>query len=76
MRDVCGAVVTESDLQILSRCNRDFIWTLERIVGTSIERKPVKHSAINKELTDLGKVWSEHVLENVKAYGKSTDSLT
>lgn len=69
LREVCGATITEADLQILARCNEDFLTALESIVGTTIEgRKVVGCGELELKLRKIGDVWSEHILENVKAY--------
>mmetsp|Transcript_5234 Transcript_5234/g.9361 ORF Transcript_5234/g.9361 Transcript_5234/m.9361 type:complete len:666 (-) Transcript_5234:2682-4679(-) len=69
-RHVTGSVITERDLQTLERCNRDNIKALERIVG--VDRKGIemhdKGKAVEMELRAAGDVWSEHILENAKAY--------
>ena len=63
-------VITERDLQTLERCNRENIRTLERLVG--IDRKGMEmHELLRnteEELRDAGDLWSEHILENAKAY--------
>jgi hypothetical protein len=64
-----GAVVSESDLMILERCNQDTIQALECIVGTDSKGcriSPGTHTV--KELRRAGDTWSEHVLANPKAY--------
>lgn len=72
IRHFCKAVITESDLQILARCNQECIRALEDIVGASSDRK--NHRLIagpsKAELTlrSAGNVWSNHVLEYTKAY--------
>ncbi|CAB9524779.1 expressed unknown protein [Seminavis robusta] len=69
-RHILGAVITERDLQILERCNRDNIQALEEIVGVDAEGKRLK-TALTQTVRDLraiGDRWSEHVLENAKAY--------
>ncbi len=66
-RHFTGAVITEKDLAILERCNRDNLFALEEIVGaesTGVLFESVKE----KELRKAGDIWSEHVLENAKAY--------
>lgn len=63
-------VITERDLQTLERCNRENIRTLERLVG--VDRKGMEmHELLRnmeEELRRAGDLWSEHVLENAKAY--------
>ena len=69
-RKISGAVITERDLQILERCNRNNISALEDIVGANRESIPFDRSkdSKGKELRAAGDIWSEHILENVKAY--------
>ena len=59
-RNVTGAVITERDLQILERCNRDNLFALTEICGESTKTE--------KELRAAGDYWAEHILENAKAY--------
>jgi len=66
-RQLSGAIVTERDLQVLERCNRDNIDALEEIVGTD-DRGTKFESHEEKELRKAGDFWSEHILENAKAY--------
>mmetsp|Transcript_4309 Transcript_4309/g.7220 ORF Transcript_4309/g.7220 Transcript_4309/m.7220 type:complete len:1456 (-) Transcript_4309:148-4515(-) len=69
-RYVTGSIINERDLQTLERLNVDNIKALERIVG--VDRKGVKlHDKLlhqEAELRAAGDVWSEHILENAKAY--------
>jgi hypothetical protein len=69
-RGVTGAVATEQDLLTLERCNNDGITALERIIG--VDRNGIAvHKSLNEteeELRGAGNLWSEHILENVKAY--------
>ena len=62
--------ITERDLQTLERCNRDNIKALERIVG--VDRNGVEVHELLKQTPDelraAGDLWSEHILENAKAY--------
>ena len=69
-RGVTGAIITERDLQTLERCNRDNIKALERIVGVDRNGNQVheKLERTVKELRKAGDLWSEHILENAKAY--------
>ena len=69
-RHITGAAITERDLQILERCNRDNIKALESIVGVDAKGNTlaVKDQAAVKELRAIGDRWAEHVLENAKAY--------
>jgi hypothetical protein len=69
-RHASGAVITETDLEILERCNRDNIEALEHIVGVdyNIGKVPLSESRTEAELRAAGDVWAEHILENAKAY--------
>lgn len=74
-RHASGAIITERDLQTLERCNRDNLRALGEIVGVrstvrvrvsyQVHEKP---SATEMDLRAAGDVWSEHILEGVKAY--------
>ncbi len=69
-RYVTGSTINERDLQTLERLNVDNIKALERIVG--VDRKgTILHDKLLRTEADLraaGDVWSEHILENAKAY--------
>jgi hypothetical protein len=69
-RHASGAVITETDLEILERCNRDNIDALEHIVGVNknSDKVPLSESRTEAQLRDAGDVWAEHILENAKAY--------
>lgn len=70
-RHVTGATITERDLQILERCNRDNIQALEAIVGVDVNGKILQDATLTNTMRELraqGDTWSEHVLENAKAY--------
>jgi hypothetical protein len=69
-RGVTGAVVTEQDLLTLERCNNDGITALERIIGVDRNGNALHKSQneTEEELRGAGNLWSEHILENVKAY--------
>ena len=66
-RQISGAIITESDLQNLERCNRENIYALQEIVGTDYGGVEFE-SEVEKDLRTSGNIWAEHVLENVKAY--------
>lgn len=69
LRTFCGAIVTESDLRILERCNQESINALECIVGSDrFGVRSIIGTNTEQELRRAGNVWSEHVLENPKAY--------
>lgn len=59
-RNVTGAVITERDIRILERCNRDNLYALSQITEEGGETE--------QELRAAGDIWAEHILENVKAY--------
>lgn len=69
-RHTTGALITTRDLQILERCNRDGILALQEIVGVDATGEPMVEYLVNKskELRAMGDFWSEHVLENARAY--------
>lgn len=67
-RAVTGAIITEQDLKILERCNRDNIVALEKIVGRDQKGRADPNKKTMKSLRAAGDMWSEHILENVKAY--------
>lgn len=69
-RNVTGAVVTLKDLETLERCNRENIVALEDIVGADTAGFPFATGEDSTEmhLREAGDVWSNHILENVKAY--------
>jgi len=69
-RHLSGALITESDLQILERCNQDCIHALENIVGVDCEGNRLQGDRLQTErsLRDAGRLWSDHVLENARAY--------
>jgi hypothetical protein len=69
-RHVTGAVVTFKDLQTLERCNRENIAALEDIVGADTAGLPFAAGEDSTEihLRKAGDMWSNHILENVKAY--------
>jgi hypothetical protein len=68
-RRVSGAVITDSDVRILERCNRDNIQAMESITGGSRYggRLPAELAEPEIDLRDAGKLWSDHVLENARA---------
>jgi hypothetical protein len=53
-----GAVVTEKDLQILEKCNRDNVFALEDIVGNDFGGTTFK-SELEKSLRHSGDIWAE-----------------
>ena len=57
-------------MQTLERCNSDNIKSLERIVGVDRKGNEVHELYKNteEELRAAGDLWSEHILENAKAY--------
>lgn len=67
LRAITGAVISEGDLEILERLNRDNISALEDITGTSRCGEALK-DATECQLRAAGDIWSEHILENAKAY--------
>jgi len=69
-RSITGSVITERDLQTLERCNLANIKSLERIVGVDHRGYEIQKSMkdTEEELRAAGDIWSEHILENAKAY--------
>ena len=69
-RRLSGAVINQDDLRILERCNLENISALESIVGISNEDGKLKPngSTVEQELREVGNMWGDHVLENVRAY--------
>jgi hypothetical protein len=68
-RRVSGAVITESDIKILERCNRDNIKALETITGGGRNGEPLLSELAEPEklLREAGRQWSDHILENARA---------
>lgn len=68
-RHIAGAAMTETDVKILERCNRDNIQALESIVG--VDRMgnglPEADRSAEKALRERGRIWSDHILENARA---------
>jgi hypothetical protein len=69
-RHLSGALITEADLRALERCNRECIGALENIVGVDRTGKRFEGngSHTEKTLRAAGQLWSDHVLENARAY--------
>lgn len=67
---ISGAVITSRDLQVLERCNQRNITALEEIVGIDRKGNEIheRRSKTESELREAGDLWSEHILENAKAY--------
>ena len=57
-RQFSGAIITETDLKVLERCNRDNIYALENLVGVD-DTGAKFESGEEKELRRAGDVWSE-----------------
>lgn len=58
LRQVTGAVITEKDLQVLEKCNRDNIYALEHIVGAESIGGTFE-SEKEEELRKSGDIWAE-----------------
>lgn len=68
-RTATGAVISEQDLQILEKCNKENIEALSEIVGANRFGYALDTvTIVEKDLRQAGDVWSEHILENAKAY--------
>lgn len=66
---VTGAAINEQDIQILERCNQMNIDALTEIVGVNILGYPLDRvPKVLLALREAGDLWSEHVLENARAY--------
>ena len=68
-RHVTAATISEQDLQILERCNRENLHALSEIVG--MDRSGMElthHDVVEKDLRAVGNLWADHILENVRAY--------
>eukprot|EP00523_Entomoneis_sp_CCMP467_P020382 CAMPEP_0168849630 /NCGR_PEP_ID=MMETSP0727-20121128/11463_1 /TAXON_ID=265536 /ORGANISM="Amphiprora sp., Strain CCMP467" /LENGTH=1558 /DNA_ID=CAMNT_0008903533 /DNA_START=441 /DNA_END=5117 /DNA_ORIENTATION=+ len=68
-RHAVKATISEQDLQIIERCNRENIEALEEIVGaTRFGNRIESKGFVENELRATGKLWADHVLENARAY--------
>jgi hypothetical protein len=69
-RQMTGAIITETDLQVLEKCNRENINALCEIIGVTTLGEPyVDDKAVTEiELRQAGDLWANHVLENARAY--------
>ena len=68
-RHLTAATISEQDLRILERCNRENLDALGEIVGVDhygvrVEQKDI----VEKDLRRAGDLWAEHILENARAY--------
>lgn len=68
-RRITGAVITETDIKILERCNRDNIRALESITGCGKNGEQLLAEFAHPEtlLREAGRQWSDHILENARA---------
>ena len=69
-RRMTGAVITETDLQVLEKCNRENIDALCEIIGVTTLAEPFagEKAATESELRKAGDLWANHILENARAY--------
>ena len=68
-RHATAATISEQDLQILERCNRENLNALVEIVGMDRAGIGLQHQDIvEKELRQAGDLWADHILENARAY--------
>lgn len=69
-RSITGAVITEQDLEILEKCNKLNIDALTEIVGVTRKGWEMdrKENLVENELREAGNLWSDHILENARAY--------
>lgn len=69
-RRMTGAIITETDLHVLEKCNRENINALCDIIGVTTLGEPYAgdKAVTEVELRQAGNLWANHVLENVRAY--------
>ncbi|KAL7566062.1 hypothetical protein ACA910_009849 [Epithemia clementina (nom. ined.)] len=68
-RHTTGATISEQDLRILERCNRDNLDALSEIVGVNTEGMRIQDKqVVESELREAGDLWADHILENARAY--------
>jgi hypothetical protein len=69
-RRTTAATITEQDLQVLEKCNRENISALCGIISvtTSGEPNAFGQTQTAKQLRAAGDLWADHILENAKAY--------
>jgi hypothetical protein len=69
-RRTTAATISEQDLQVLEKCNRENISALCDIISVTPSGEPYAfdRSRTAKELRAAGDLWADHILENSKAY--------
>jgi hypothetical protein len=69
-RRATAATISEQDLQVLEKCNRENISALCDIISVTTFGEPYtfEQSQTVKELRAAGDLWADHILENSKAY--------
>lgn len=68
-RRVTKAQINEQDIQILERCNQMNINALTETVGFNVFGYPLDRvSPLLSNLYELGNLWSDHILEQARAY--------
>jgi hypothetical protein len=69
-RRTTAATITEQDLQVLEKCNRENISALCDIISVTPSGEPNAFGQTQtvKELRAAGDLWADHILENAKAY--------
>jgi len=68
-RRVTKAQINEQDIQILEKCNRMNINALTDTVGHNSSGYALDHiPSLLSNLYDLGNLWSDHILEQARAY--------
>jgi hypothetical protein len=69
-RRTTAATISEQDLQVLEKCNRENISALCDIISVTPSGEPYAfdRSRTATELRAAGDLWAEHILENAKAY--------
>jgi hypothetical protein len=69
-RRTTAATISEQDLQVLEKCNRENISALCDIISVTPSGEPYAfdRSRTVTELRAAGDLWADHILENSKAY--------
>ena len=68
-RRVTKAQINEQDIQILEKCNQMNINAMTEVVGFNVSGYPLDRvSPLLSNLYELGNLWSDHILEQARAY--------
>jgi len=66
---ITRAQITEQEIRILERCNQMNLSALTEIVGFNVSGYPLDRvSPLLSNLRQLGNLWSDHILEQARAY--------